>query len=48
MDIYAYEQINEKLEDILANQEDIKEKLGIKEKEEEDLDDGSDDKDIDF
>jgi hypothetical protein len=29
MDIYAYEQLMEKLDDILANQEQIKDKLGI-------------------
>jgi len=42
MDLYAFEQLMEKLDDIVANQEEIKEKLGITES--EDLDN---DKDID-
>jgi len=37
MDIYAYEQLMDKLDEILTNQESIKEKLGITES--EDLDD---------
>ena len=39
MDLYAYEQLTEKLEEILSNQEEIKEKLGITESEEDLSDD---------
>ena len=37
MDLYAYEQLMDKLDEVLANQEEIKEKLGITES--DDLDD---------
>lgn len=44
MDLYAYEQLMDKLDEVLSNQEAIKEKLGIVES--EDLDDDTEEEDF--